>query len=76
MKIGKFRLPKRAFASLIGLLLTLIIIALLYYLAINAVTKSRSSKTPEDRSTPRSVLDNARNVVSDLNERQSESLGE
>ena len=62
---------KGGFASLLGLLLTLVIIAFLYYLATNAVGKKSSTETPEDRSTPRSVLDKARNAVSDLNKRQS-----
>ena len=76
MRIGKFWLAKRGFVSLIGLLITLLIIAFLYYLVTNAVEKRSSDETREYRSNPRSVLDKARNAVSDLNKRQLESLGE
>ncbi|MFH1094295.1 MAG: hypothetical protein V1739_09140 [Candidatus Omnitrophota bacterium] len=75
MKIRKFRLAKRGFASLIGLLLTLVIIAVLFYLAANTAAKRSSTETQAARKNPKSVLDKARNTVSDINKRQSENLG-
>ncbi len=76
MKFSKVCLTKQGFASLIGLLITIMIIGLFYYLATNAAGKRNSTETFDAMSNPKSVLDNARNTVSDINKRQSESLNQ
>lgn len=69
MKIRKFH----GFASLIGLLITLVIIGVLFYLVTKGIEKRSSTETQAARSNPKSVLDKARNTVSDINKRQSEN---
>ena len=64
MKIGKFRLAKNGFASLIELLITLVIIGVLFYLVTKGIEKRSSTETQAARSNPESVLDKARNAVS------------
>ncbi|MCK4994517.1 MAG: hypothetical protein KAS13_05670 [Candidatus Omnitrophica bacterium] len=76
MKMERYKAASRGFASLIGLLITIMIIAVLYYLSINTTSKSSFSDTKSSTSNPKSVLDNARNTVNDINQRQSESLVE
>ena len=62
-------------SSLIGLLITLIIIVLLIYLALNYVNESSTIQSP-DTSKPKSVLDDARETVEEVNKQQLNRIKE
>ena len=70
MKYNKFY-SKRG-ASFIGMLIMLIIICALVYITLNGLTKGNSS----DPSSSVNVLDNAKQAVEKINNKQSERIKE
>ena len=64
-----FDLSKNGF-SLIGLLLSLLIMAFLYYIIMNAYVKRSTQGEPEAVSNPKATLDRAREAVGEINKRQ------
>ena len=68
MKPKNIKYIKAGFVSLIGLLLCILIIAVFYYLALK---KTKTSNSGENYSNPRAVLDNAREKVNLINEKQA-----
>ena len=74
MEVRNLFKENKGFVSLIGLLITMLIIGMLYYLVTNAANKTSSAETQDAISNPKAVLDNARKTVSDINKRQTDSV--
>ena len=63
-------LRESGFASLIGLLITMLIAAFLFYIAISSYTKNTASQDPGVSSNPKAVLDKAKDAVNSINKQQ------
>ncbi|MBI4845065.1 MAG: hypothetical protein HY810_01090 [Candidatus Omnitrophica bacterium] len=67
---------EQAFASLIGLLLTLIIIAVLLYSLANNNKNTGSQQAEDAPANPKATLDKAKEAVGNINKQQQKRMQE